>query len=138
MSLWRPARNSQTKPLSSDRLIAAHAQLLAVRQYHQMITMEPGVNFFNPVHVNEARSMDSLEVAPAEFLLQAGQRFTDFIGVGARMHAHVIPFCFNPVDIPCRHESNAPMLGDRQSINTFILFAEVLQHRHEALSGISV
>src|ERR1041385_2364731 len=107
------ARNSQTKPLSSDRLIAAHAQLFAVRQYHQMIAMEPGMDFLDPLHVHQSRAVNPLEVAGIELVFEIGERRANFVASRTRMNADIIPRCPTPVNFPCRHKLNAPMLGDR-------------------------
>src|SRR5690348_7545155 len=107
------ARNSQTKPLSSDRLIAAHAQFFAVRQYHQVIAMEPGMDLLDPLHVDQSRAVNSLEVAGIELMFQIAERCANFVTARSRMHADIIPRRLNPVDFPCRHKLNAPMLGDR-------------------------
>ena len=97
----RVRRLDETKSLGDLALVTAHSQFLSILQQHQVIAMEPRLDFLNEVHVDYRRSMDSQEVASIELLLQTIQSFTNFVGTRPNMQPNVISICLDPIDLSC-------------------------------------
>lgn len=85
--------------LESAAITAAEVYAASILQHDPIIATIPGLDFPDPVDVDEMRAVHAYEGPACEPSLQCDERLPPRIGDTLRIHHHRVPICLDSVDV---------------------------------------
>src|SRR5882762_5818011 len=104
-------------PMERLAVSGTRGELRAVLQDHDVFAVEPRLELFDPVHIDDRRAMHAHEVVRREPLLEACERVPDDVRLTSRVQPGVLSVRLDPIDLTRPEKRNLAGCPNHEAVD---------------------